>query len=100
MSDVPRKRRLAMLGRVLGGLCRGPQPTTFPALRPENLPPMRGRVEILRDTRGVPHIYADDEADLYAALGYLQGADRFALLDILRHLGAGRLCELVGNFTA
>lgn len=89
-----------MLARVLRGLARGPQPHTFPALTAAHLPEMRGRIEILRDRRGIPHIYAAEEPDLYAALGYLQGADRFLVLDILRHLGAGRMCELVGNFRA
>jgi penicillin G amidase len=99
-GSLPPKHRLAMLARVVRGLLQSPQPTTFPALTAANLPSMRGRVELLRDARGVPHIYAEDEADLYAALGYLQGADRFVLLDVLRHLGAGRMCELVGNFRA
>src|SRR5262245_14097613 len=96
----PPKRRLAMLTRLLRGLARGPRAETFPALTAQNLPPMRGRIEILRDARGVPHIYAEHEADLYAALGYLQGADRFLVLDIIRHLAAGRLCELIGNLRA
>lgn len=95
---LPRKRRLAMLYRTVRGLLHGPRPVTFPGLTGANLPCMRGRVEILRDANGIPHIYAEHEPDLYAALGYLQGADRFALLDILRHLGAGRMCELIGNF--
>lgn len=58
---------------------------------------MRGTVEIVRDARGVPHVYAHHEEDLYAALGYLMAADRFTLMDFLRHLGAGRLTELIGN---
>jgi penicillin amidase len=99
--DYPlrRKRRLAMLLRTIAVLLRGPRPTTFPTLSPDRLPRMQGRVEIIRDGRGIPHIYAQNEPDLYAALGYLQGADRFVLLDILRHLGAGRLCDLIGNVT-
>jgi len=71
---------------------------TQPALRADLLPAMAGRVEIVRDARGVPHIYAEHERDLYAALGYLQAGDRFALIDVTRHLGAGRLCDLVGSF--
>src|SRR5262245_22882373 len=100
MDELPAKKRLAMLARVLRGLARGPQPRTFPALTAAHLPEMHGRVEILRDARGIPHIYAAEERDLYAAIGYLQGADRFLVLDVLRHLGAGRMCELVGNFRA
>ncbi len=70
---------------------------TFPALTRGNLPPMRGPVQILRDANGATHVYADDERDRYAAAGWLQAADRFFLLDVIRHLGAGRLCALIGN---
>lgn len=91
------KRRLASIARVAAGVLRGQRPKTFPALRPENLPPMQGPVQIIRDARGIAHIYAEQEADLYAALGFLQAADRFTQLDLLRHFGAGRLTELIGN---
>ena len=96
--ELPGKRRLAMVVRLLRALVYGPGARTVPALETRFLPPMRGRVEILRDRNGVPHIYAEQEPDLFAALGYLQGADRFVTLDVMRHLGAGRLCELIGNF--
>lgn len=96
-ATLPPKRRLSMLSRTLRAILAGPRPQTFPSLTAAHLPDMRGRVEIIRDARGIPHIYAEHEADLYAALGFLQGADRFALLDILRHLGAGRMTELLGN---
>jgi len=86
-----------MLRRVLDGLLRGPRPESFPPLRADLLPPMQGRVEIVRDANGVPHIYAAVEPDLYRALGYLQGADRFFLIDTLRHLGAGRLTEFTAS---
>ena len=83
-----------MLARVVSS--RAPA-RTFPSLTAANLPPMRGPVRILRDANGVSHVYADDERDRYAAAGWLQAADRFFFLDIIRHLGAGRLCGLLGN---
>jgi penicillin amidase len=78
-----------MLAHVLSGIVRPGGRRTFPPLRAEQLPAMLGRVEVIRDANGVAHIYAQEERDLYAALGYVQGADRFVLLDIVRHLGAG-----------
>jgi len=86
-----------MLARTLGAILRGAQPRTFPSLEPKAFPALRGRAELIRDANGVPHIYAEHEPDLFAVLGYVQGADRFVLLDLLRHLGAGRMCELIGN---
>jgi len=98
--SLPPKRRLAMLLRLLGTRCARPKPRTIPALAVSHLPPVRGRLEILRDARGIPHVYAEDRRDLFAALGWLQAADRFFFIDSLRHLGAGRLCALVGDIAA
>lgn len=86
-----------MLARLLGRPGTG---RTFPALSRANLPPLRGPLRILRDANGATHVYADDERDRYAAAGWLQAADRFFFLDVIRHLGAGRLCALLGNLKA
>jgi len=93
------KRRLAMLARLLSAGVP-PQPRTVPAFNAANLPPMQGRLELIRDRNGVLHIYGDQEADVYAALGFAQAVDRFFLLDAIRHIGAGRLCQLIGNLRA
>ncbi|MEO8602939.1 MAG: penicillin acylase family protein [bacterium] len=87
-----------MLARVLGGLVAAPAPRTFPELDAAALPDALGRIEIVRDANGVSHVYADDERDLYRAAGWLQAADRFFFIDIIRHLGAGRMCEFLGDF--
>lgn len=86
-----------MARRFAAALAGRREARTRPALTAANLPPVAGRLEIVRDARGLAHVYAEREADLYAALGFLQAADRFVLLDLLRHAGAGRLCELVGD---
>jgi penicillin amidase len=78
------------------------------ALRAElerRLPPDRGRLraaglrrgaEIRRDRRGVPHITAEDPADLYFAWGYATAADRLWQMDCLRRAAHGRLPEILG----
>jgi penicillin amidase len=38
---------------------------------------LKENVEIIRDTYGVPHIYANNEPDLFFALGYAMAQDRF-----------------------
>src|SRR5829696_3962423 len=60
------------------------------------LPGLTGPVEVLRDSYGVPHVYADHAEDLFLAQGYLQAADRFYEMDFRRHMAAGRLSELYG----
>ncbi len=54
-------------------------------------------VEVLRDERGVPHIYADTDTDLIRAQGYVHAQDRFFEMDYRRHVTAGRVSELVGE---
>lgn len=97
---LPRKSRLAMAAHLVAAIAGRRVPGTRPALTPRNAPPLRGRVEVVRDTRGVPHVHAEHERDAYALLGFLQAADRFVLLDLIRHLGSGRVCELLGNWKA
>jgi acyl-homoserine lactone acylase PvdQ len=52
---------------------------------------------IVRDSRfGVPHIYGETrEAAMFGA-GYAGAEDRLFLMDVLRHLGRGRLSEFLG----
>jgi penicillin G amidase len=59
--------------------------------------PVGRRVEIERDTLGIPHIYAENDADLFVGFGYAMAQDRLFQLDWLRRKGAGRLAEIVGN---
>jgi penicillin amidase len=58
---------------------------------------LEGRVEIVRDADGVPHIYAGTEHDLFFAQGYAHAQDRFWQMDFWRHIGAGRLSEMFGD---
>ena len=60
------------------------------------VPGLKGQVEVLRDSYGVPNIYADNPEDLFLAQGYVHAQDRFFEMDFRRHLAAGRLSELFG----
>jgi penicillin G amidase len=60
------------------------------------VPGLKGQAEVLRDSYGVPHIYADNPEDLFQAQGYVHAQDRFFEMDFRRHLAAGRLSELFG----
>ena len=60
------------------------------------VPGLMGQVEVLRDSYGVPHIYADNPEDLFEAQGYVHAQDRFFEMDFRRHLAAGQLSELFG----
>jgi penicillin amidase len=53
-------------------------------------------VEILRDQWGVPHIYAQNEPDLFFAQGFVHAQDRLFQMDVNRRIGLGRLSEIAG----
>src|SRR5579884_3506440 len=53
-------------------------------------------VEVLRDTWGVPHIFAQSAADLFFAQGFVAAQDRLFQMEIWRRAGAGELAEILG----
>src|SRR5712691_9149102 len=56
-------------------------------------------VRIVRDRWGVPHIYAQNERDLFFAQGFVQAQDRLFQMDLWRRSVQGRLSEVLGpNF--
>ncbi|MBP89968.1 MAG: hypothetical protein CMJ64_25210 [Planctomycetaceae bacterium] len=59
--------------------------------------PVHSAVQVERDQRGIPHIYADNDEDLFVAFGYAMAQDRLFQLDYLRRKGAGRLAEVLGK---
>ncbi|MFA5890264.1 MAG: penicillin acylase family protein [Actinomycetota bacterium] len=59
--------------------------------------PTQETVKILRDSYGVPHIFADDDLKGAFASGYALAEDRLFQMEILRRAGKGRLAELVGD---
>jgi penicillin G amidase len=63
----------------------------------ENLPGLRERVTVVRDTFGVPHISASSDHDVYFMMGYLHAHDRFFQMDVLRRRGGGTLAEMLGE---
>src|SRR5437868_9093423 len=54
-------------------------------------------VEILTDRYGVPHIYAQNEDDLFFAQGYVHAQDRLWQMELNRRTGSGRLSEIFGE---
>ena len=91
---------LALLGvavaafalNVIGGMRAHAQYAGRVASLPLNAP-----VAILRDDRGVPHVAAQNEHDLFFAQGYVEGADRLFQMDLLRRFTLGELAEVFGG---
>lgn len=55
------------------------------------------KVEILIDEQGIPHIFAENEHDLYFAQGYITAKDRLWQMDFQTRFASGRLSEVVGE---
>ena len=58
-----------------------------------------GRVEIVRDTADVPHIFGQTDRDVFFALGYAHAQDRLWQMTVLRRTAQGRLSEIFGMRT-
>jgi penicillin amidase len=57
---------------------------------------LQDSVTVRYDERGVPHIRAANETDLYRALGYVHAQDRLFQMEIMRRLARGELAEVLG----
>lgn len=56
-----------------------------------------GDATVRRDEHGVPHVEAEAEAPAYFAVGYVQGFDRLAQMDLQRRQLRGELSAVVGD---
>lgn len=56
-------------------------------------------VEIVRDNANVPHIFGENDADVFYGLGYAHAQDRLWQMTMLRRTAQGRLSEVFGRRT-
>ena len=61
-----------------------------------SLSSLESPVTVYRDIRGMPHIYAENEHDLYLATGYIMAQERLWQMDLIRRATTGRLSEIFG----
>ena len=58
---------------------------------------IKDEVSVYRDSYGTPHIFAQNQDDLYRAVGYCMAQDRLWQMDLLRRVCTGRLSEIFGE---
>lgn len=100
MKPFFKKSALAILLVIVGFLLFFPGYFFFskPKYKGEiSLQGLTGEVRVITDTWGVPHIYAENESDLFFACGYIHAAERMWQMDLTRRTGFGRLSELFGK---
>jgi len=61
-----------------------------------SVPGLQEPVEIVRDEWGIPHIYAQNDDDLFFAQGYVMAQDRLWQMEMWRRWHEGRLAEIFG----
>ncbi len=59
-------------------------------------PGLQQPVRVQRDRWGVPHIYAQNEHDLFFAQGFVVAQDRLFQMELWKRSGEGRLSEILG----
>ena len=57
---------------------------------------LREPVEVIRDEWGIPHIYAQNDDDLFRAQGYIMAQDRLWQMEMWCRWHEGRLAEIFG----
>ncbi|WP_082391308.1 penicillin acylase family protein [Jiulongibacter sediminis] len=88
---------LALIILGLAGVCaylQYLQPSYSGELKIENL---KAPVEVIYDDYAIPHVYAQNEDDLFRAFGYVHAQDRLFQMELLRRLSGGRLSEVFGE---
>jgi len=94
------KRSLKVLVVVIAAVSAGggwylhsKQPVRSGEVQLSNL---QAPVSVRYDERGVPHVQAQNEADMYRALGYVHAQDRLFQMEMMRRLSRGELAAVLG----
>lgn len=88
---------LAALLSPFTGFWQNAEPIEINWAEEVNLDGLTGKVTVQYDERRVPHIFAENEADLYYMQGYITAKDRLWQMEFITHVAAGRASELVGE---
>jgi penicillin G amidase len=95
-------QKTVLVASGLAGLIGG----TYYLVARRPLPRRRGRlhlqglhepVEIITDRYGVPHVYAQNEDDLFFAQGFVHAQERLWQMELNRRISSGRLAEIFGE---
>lgn len=68
--------------------------------RPEGnleIPGLTDEVTVIYDSLLIPHIFAQNETDLYLAQGYVTASHRLWQMEFQTHAAAGRVSEIIGD---
>ncbi|HET6567054.1 MAG TPA: penicillin acylase family protein [Rhodothermales bacterium] len=78
------------------GLYRTARLATHPLQQSLTIRGLEHPVDVIRDARGVPHIFARSDHDAIMAMGYVVASDRLFQMDFMPRVASGRLSEIMG----
>jgi penicillin G amidase len=87
---------LVVLGIVLLAVLPGSSLASAGADRPTAVAGLEEPVRVVRDSLGIPHVFAQSDHDAYFMVGYLHAQDRLFQMDQTRRQASGTLAELLG----
>lgn len=79
------------------GFWQNAEPTDLDYNTTLQLPQLKEKVTVYFDDRLVPHVFAQNDEDLYLVQGYLHAKFRLWQMEFQTHAAAGRLSEIVGT---
>ncbi|MEO1053510.1 MAG: penicillin acylase family protein [Bacteroidota bacterium] len=91
---------LPPLGKLLDpfhGFWQNAQNDSLPYYANIQLEGLKGEVKVHYDEFGIPHIFAENNHDLYMAQGYIVAQHRLWQMEFQTHAAAGRVAEIVGD---
>jgi len=62
-----------------------------------SIPNLKAKVTVHYDAQLIPHVFAENDIDLYRAQGYLTAKHRLWQMEFQTHAAAGRLSEIIGE---
>ncbi len=90
----------APLGKLLApqeGVWQNAEPAGYDFSADLKFQSLKGKVEVYFDDRLVPHVFAEQENDVYFVQGYLHAKFRLWQMDLQTLSAAGRASEVVGD---
>jgi penicillin G amidase len=89
--------RLPRAAAVLAAAALAAAPAAAAPTEVVRLPGLEAEARVVRDVRGIPHVQAANEHDLYFLQGWVHAADRLFQMDLTRRQASGTLAEMVGT---